>query len=167
MLPVSEGDRILDVGIGTGSFGGLLAQRGARIWGVDVSPRMLERCQEAYPDFTLAESSFLPPPFSEGSFEAVVASFAFHEVAPAERSAALAEVARVLVPCGYICLLDIIFASPEAAADAAQREGKYWDDSEEYPQVADLDRLLRQAGFAGLCWRQTAPCHWVVTGRRI
>lgn len=166
LLPVRAGDRVLDIGIGTGAFAARLARRGARITGVDPSPAMLRKCAEAHPEFALSEGSFLPLPFADGQFDAVVASFAFHEVAPADRPAACREMARVLRPGGHLCLLDIIFASPEATESAAKASGEFWDPEEEYPLVSDLDRHLRAAGFGAILWRQTGPMHWAVLARK-
>jgi putative AdoMet-dependent methyltransferase len=165
-LDLPPGARTLDIGIGTGAFAARLAGRGAQVWGLDPSRAMLARCRAAYPAFALAVGGFGPLPFAAGRFDAVVASFAAHEIPPADRLAAWSEVARVLRPGGAICLLDLIFASPAAVAEARRRLGDSWDDAEEYPLVGELDGQLRAAGFAALRWRQTAPCHWVVTGRR-
>ncbi len=166
LLPLAPGARVLDVGIGAGGLAALLAERGARVWGVDPSERMLAECRRAHPDFALAVGAFTPIPHPAGQFDAVVSSFAFHEVAPAARAGAGAEIARVLAPGGRVCLLDIIFASPAATAAARRLLADRWDPDEDYPLVGDLDAALRAAGFAGLRWRQTAPCHWVVAGRK-
>jgi len=166
MLPLAAGADVLDVGIGTGAFAALLAERGARITGLDVSDEMLARCRAAHPDFTLHVGSFEPIPLPDARFDAAVASFAFHEVPPASRPAVVAELARVLKPGGHLCVLDIVFASEAATADARRAIDSAWDDDEDYPLVADLDAMLRDAGFVEPCWRQTAMCHWAVVARR-
>ncbi|MDR6224155.1 class I SAM-dependent methyltransferase [Desmospora profundinema] len=159
-------DRVLDIGIGTGGFASLFHQRGSRIVGVDISEKMLEQCREQYPDFVLQQGSFTPLPFKAGEFDAAISSFCFHEVASAERPEALAEVYRVLKPGGLFCLLDILFASIPAREDARRAIGKHWDEEEDYPLVEKVDTWLRQAGFASVQWRQTAPCHWVAVAKK-
>ncbi len=166
MLPVGAGAHVLDIGIGTGAFAALIAGRGALISGIDVSEGMLAACRAARPEFALALGSFTPIPYPDERFDAVISSFAFHEVASSSRPNACAEIARVLRRGGIVCLLDIVFASTAATADARRAFGVSWDDDEDYALVADLDTLLRQASFADLSWRHTAPCHWVVVGRR-
>lgn len=166
MLAIQPGSRVLDVGIGTGAFAGLLAARGARIWGIDPSPRMREACTRAHPGFSVAAGTFTAIPHADVAFDLAISSFAFHEVPVSERPAAGAEVLRVLKPGGSLCLLDIMFASPAARDGARRRIGGAWDDDEDYPLVADLDLTLREAGFAPLRWRQTADCHWLVLAGR-
>ncbi|HVA88608.1 MAG TPA: class I SAM-dependent methyltransferase [Chloroflexota bacterium] len=166
LLPLAPNAAVLDIGIGTGAFAAMLATRGARIWGLDPSPEMLARCRALHPAFSLAVGSFSDIPHPDEWFDATAASFAFHEVPPGNRPAACAEVVRTLKPGGILCLLDIMFASSAAAAEARTRLGRYWDDQEEYPLVGDLDALLRDAGLRYTRWQQTAPCHWVVLARR-
>lgn len=163
-LALPPAARVLDLGIGTGTFAALLPTPGIQVWGVDVSAGMLARCREMHPQFTLTVGSFYPLPHATGQFDAVISSFAFHEVWPAERAAACVEMARVLRPGGTLCLLDIIFASPAAVAEARLALGELWDDGEAYPLVGELDTLLRAAGFVALRWQQPAPWHWAVTG---
>jgi putative AdoMet-dependent methyltransferase len=159
-------DKVLDIGIGTGGFASRFYQRGSRIVGVDISANMLEQCRERYPEFDLHQGAFTPLPFAGNSFDAVISSFCFHEVAPEERSAALREVFRVVKPGGLFCLLDILFASEHARRDARRMIGEYWDEREDYPLVEAVDTGLRQAGFISVQWRQTAPCHWVAVAKK-
>src|SRR5271168_4566821 len=48
-IRVKDGDRVLDVGCGVGRWSRLLAARGARVLGVDLSPTMIAqaRCRAA------------------------------------------------------------------------------------------------------------------------
>lgn len=166
LVPVAAGQDVLDIGIGTGAFAALLAERGAQMAGVDPSERMLERCHERHPVFTLKAGTFTPIPFPDRSFDAVVSSFAYHEVPPADRAIACGELARVVRAGGYVCLLDIMFASASSRAAAKEAIREHWDDDEDYAYVGDLDQMLRETGFANTFWRQTAPCHWVVVARK-
>lgn len=165
LVPVAAGDLMLDLGIGTGSFAALLAERGAIITGLDPSVAMLAQCQNHFPQFQLAVGGFGPLPFAPGRFAAVVSSFAGHEVPPAERLAAWCEVGRVLRPGGTFTLLDILFASPQALVQARTQYAATWDPTEHYALVGELDEQLRTAGFTPLRWQQTAALHWVVVAR--
>lgn len=166
LVPRAEGLKILDVGIGTGAFASLLAEGGAEIFGVDPSDNMVAACHERHPGFTVQAGTFTQLPFDESSFAAVISSFVFHEVPLEQRKGACAELARVVKPGGWICLLDIMFASTGSRNGARSAIGAYWDDQEDYPLVAELDQMLRDTGFVNTWWRQTAPCHWAVLARR-
>jgi ubiquinone/menaquinone biosynthesis C-methylase UbiE len=96
------GRRVLDVGCGTGRIARALADRGARVWGVDPSPAMLEqsraRCGRSV---GLKSGSVEALPFRAVSFERLVLHLVVHLV---ERERAFAESARVLCPGGRIVI---------------------------------------------------------------
>lgn len=50
LLNPRQGERILDLGCGTGYLTNLIAQAGARVIGIDKSPAMIDRAHAAYPD---------------------------------------------------------------------------------------------------------------------
>lgn len=166
VLPPAAGKKVLDIGIGSGAVAALFAQQGAQISGVDISQKMLDICRAQYPNFDLHVGTFTDIPAADQTFDYVVSGFAFHETPLANRADACVQMARVLKENGYLCLLDIMFASPAATQEAQQRIADYWDDSEDYALIGDLDALLRQSGFTSLKWYQTAPFHWMLTARK-
>lgn len=166
LLPLPQDATLLDVGIGAGAFAELFAERRPRVHGIDASAEMLAECRQAHPDYALEHGLFVSLPYTSASFHAVVSSFAFHEVAPSWRARACREMARVLCPGGHVCLLDIMFASPEAREAARQELGNQWDEDEDYPLIGRLDAHLRAAGLGTLHWLQTGPYHWAVMGRK-
>lgn len=165
MLPVSDKELVLDVGIGTGNLSAILAGRGAIIYGVDPSEAMLARCRSAHPEFEVALGSFEDIPFSRCKFDAVVSSFSWHEVPLYRRQESLHEIVRILRPRGRLLVLDIIFASEPARDEARLVLGESWDDEEDYALVQDTDTQLRKAGFVGVRWIQTGPFHWAALAR--
>ncbi len=165
-LPDSTAAHVLDIGIGGGALASRLAERGATITGIDISQKMLDVCAEKYPDFDLHIGTFTHIPAPDAAFDGVVAGFAFHEVLIAERRVACDEMARVLKPGGYVCIVDIMFASAAATQAAKAVIGRAWDDEEDYALVGDLDTPLRAAGFTGVSWVQTGLFHWMVMARK-
>jgi SAM-dependent methyltransferase len=101
-LRAAGAGRLLEVGIGTGRITRPLMERGVRVAGVDIAPRMLERLRaqltprHAAPDLALGDATRLP--FRDGSFRAALAVHVFHLVS--DWRAALAELRRVIAPGG-------------------------------------------------------------------
>jgi len=106
-LTVQPGERVLDVGCGTGLLLARLAERApaGHLAGVDLSPAMIGEARRRLPDHVLlavADAEDLP--FATASFEVVVSSSAFHYwPAPAR---ALAELRRVLCQEGRVVITD-------------------------------------------------------------
>jgi len=106
-LPLGPGQRLLDVGCGTGALlrAALAAQPTASLTGVDLSPEMLAMARRQLPDpvdLRVAPAHALP--LSDDSFDVVVTTSAFHFFPSPE--AALAEMRRVLRPGGALVITD-------------------------------------------------------------
>jgi len=103
---LTPGERVLDLGCGTGNAALAAARRGADVVGVDPATRLLEVARSrAQADglairFQSGDAASIPLP--DGSIDAIVSVFAVI-FAPDPRAAA-AEMARVLTPLGRIVL---------------------------------------------------------------
>ncbi|MGC9974905.1 MAG: methyltransferase domain-containing protein [Gaiellaceae bacterium] len=110
-LELGPGDRLLDVGCGTGAAVREAAALVSRVVGLDLSPRMIEQARELAAEldnteFAVGDGEHLP--FPDGEFTAVLCSTSIHHF-PSPR-AAVGEMARVLAPGGRIAIGD---ANPE------------------------------------------------------
>jgi ubiquinone/menaquinone biosynthesis C-methylase UbiE len=103
MLPEVDGLSGLDVGCGEGHNTRLVAERGARMTGIDVSETFIRYAKEAedvHPlgiDYGLASAAELP--FEAAGFYFVTAFMSLMDIPETER--VLAEVFRVLRPGGF------------------------------------------------------------------
>lgn len=79
LLDPGEGERILDLGCGTGHLAGTIGERGASVVGLDASAEMIERARETYPDrrFVRADARSFASEFDE-PFDAVFSNAALH-----------------------------------------------------------------------------------------
>jgi len=90
--------RILEVGTGTGRISVPLLERGADLVGCDLSPKMLERQREKYPEARLIQSDAVFLPFPAKQFDAVLTVHVMHLIGPWRE--ALREFRRVLTQGG-------------------------------------------------------------------
>jgi trans-aconitate methyltransferase len=76
-LRPSPGERILDLGCGTGTLTAEIARHGARVTGVDSSPEMIVAAQEKYSELELAVSDGQALTYA-AEFDAVFSNAALH-----------------------------------------------------------------------------------------
>ena len=100
------GERVLDIGTGTGWAARLAARRGAEVTGVDIAPGMLAAAEalssglEPRPVYEQAAAEALP--FADASFDGVISTYGvIFSKAP---STAVREMARVTRPGGRLAL---------------------------------------------------------------
>src|ERR1700735_3473519 len=79
LLNPRQGERILDLGCGTGYLTNLIAQAGARVTGIDNSPAMLEIARASYPDLDFHVMSATDFHFNS-LFDAVFSNAVLHWV---------------------------------------------------------------------------------------
>lgn len=110
---VAQGERVLDVGCGTGTLAIAAARRvGERgaVVGVDASAEMIEfarakaLAESAVVSFEQAPAHALP--FPDAQFDVVLCALALHHVPEPERTQAVAEMRRVLVPTGRVLIVE-------------------------------------------------------------
>lgn len=101
---VQAGQRVLDVGCGTGVVAITARRRGAQVTGVDLTPELLKRAREnaavADVDVEWREGDVENLPFGDAAFDVVLSQFG-HMFAP-RPDVATREMLRVLKPGGLI-----------------------------------------------------------------
>ena len=107
------GERALDLACGTGDIAFRLAAPGARVCGLDITPRMLQlaRRKPAAADCTWAAGDMTALPFADATFDIVTTGYGLRNVP--DLDAAVAEIVRVLRPGGRFASLD--FNRPDSA----------------------------------------------------
>ncbi|MGH2602529.1 MAG: class I SAM-dependent methyltransferase, partial [Dehalococcoidia bacterium] len=113
LVRLAPGERLLDIGCGTGTLG-LLAKRivpGSVVVGVDGDPKILaiarRKAARERLDVTFDEAMAYDLPYADRSFDAVVSSLVFHHLTPDQQAATLAETLRVLRPGGAFVVADL------------------------------------------------------------
>ncbi|GAB2613728.1 demethylmenaquinone methyltransferase [Paractinoplanes abujensis] len=110
-LALRPGERVLDVGAGTGISTEELGRSGAFAVGADLSTGMLRAGRRVRAEVPLVAGDALKLPFADETFDAVTISFALRNVVEVE--GALRELARVTRPGGRLVICE--FSSPTFA----------------------------------------------------
>ncbi|MGB8500971.1 demethylmenaquinone methyltransferase [Mycobacterium sp.] len=167
-LDVDAGDRVLDLAAGTAVSTSELARSGAWCVAADFSVGMLRAGKARAVPKVAGDATRLP--FSDQTFDAVTISFGLRNVV--DREAALREMARVTRPGGRLVVCEfstpanplfgtvykeyLMQALPRVARAVASNPEAYVYLAESiraWPDQAELARLIQQAGWSGVRWR--------------
>lgn len=139
------GERILDVGCGTGALAGMLAERfDGLVIGVDPAAGMIRRAADkAVLGCLFAVSYAEALPFPDGCFDAAVSAVSAHHWADA--AGGFAELARVVRPGGRVIVADVGSLGPVVGLMKRFRRV----DPHHHPgwHLQELGALLQRAGF--------------------
>jgi demethylmenaquinone methyltransferase/2-methoxy-6-polyprenyl-1,4-benzoquinol methylase len=164
------GERVLDLGAGTGVSTVELARSGAFAVGADLSLGMLAAGRRRRPDTPLLAGDALALPFPDAAFDAVTISFALRNVV--DPDAALREMARVTKPGGRLVVCEfshptwspfrtaylsyLMRALPVVARRVATNPDAYVYLAESiraWPDQAGLASRIGSAGWHRVGWR--------------
>jgi ubiquinone/menaquinone biosynthesis C-methylase UbiE len=146
---LQPGQKVLELGCGTGYFTRELAATGAQITAVDISPDLLEvarrECPNGNTTFEIQNACALTYP--DETFDSVVGSSVLHHL---EIDDALREIARVLKPGGSIYFTEPNMMNPQIAAQKnipaiKKRLGDSPNETAFFRWL--LQRRLERAGF--------------------
>lgn len=144
------GERILDLGCGTGQLTQKIAESGVDVVGLDASPDMIGQARQNYPRlrFVLADAAALQ---FDNEFDAVFSNAALHWML--DRAGVVAGVARALkkggrfvAECGGSGNIRILEGAIEKIA-AKYHGGQVPQKRTYYPAVGEYAALLEQHGF--------------------
>jgi trans-aconitate methyltransferase len=147
LAPVA-GERILDLGCGTGHLTAEIAARGAEVIGVDSSPSMVAQARQNFPrlNFQLCDARSFR---FEAPFDAVFSNAVLHWIPEADRVAA--SVAAVLKPGGRFVLEMGVKRNVERIVEGVGevlRAAGYPDQNPwYYPSLGEYAQVLESQGF--------------------
>lgn len=115
MFLPKPGMAILDVGCGTGAFLEFYQRYKSSLYGIDMSPAMLEIARARLGETAeLHLGSAAETPYPDNFFDLVVSMLVLHEIDPPIRLEILTEIKRVLKPDGRVLLIDFNPGKPES-----------------------------------------------------
>ncbi|MEZ5228309.1 MAG: methyltransferase domain-containing protein [Acidimicrobiales bacterium] len=150
LADIAADTKVLDVASGPGIVAVRLAQSGARVTGVDLTPAMLDiarrRADAAGVDLRLLEGSMYRLPFDDDEFDVVVSRYALHHAHDLE--AAVREIDRVARPGARLVIVDFA-ADPDPAIAAAYDEAERHRDPS---HARNLTVSEQREAFGALGW---------------
>jgi len=171
-LDPRPGEKVLDLAAGTAVSTVSLARSGAWCVAADFSLGMLRA--GARRDVPKVAADGLHLPFADASFDAVTISFGLRNIV--DTRAALQEMARVTRPGGRLVVCefgtptfapfrvayhDVMLATvlPAVARRVSSNPDAYTylaESIRDWPAQADLARIIGEAGWTGVAWRDLA-----------
>ena len=151
LLQPAPGERILDLGCGTGVLAQRIADQGASITGIDRSAAMVDKARRGYPDLDFRVMSATDFHFDQ-PFDAIFSNATLHWVTDA--AAAVRQIYENLKPGGRLVLemggkgnVELILSTLQNAllahgySDQASRRIFY------FPSLSEYSGLLEKQGF--------------------
>jgi SAM-dependent methyltransferase len=146
------GQRVLDVGTGTGKIAEALHARGCRIEGIDKDPAMIAEARRTSPEIPFRVATAEETGAADGSFDVVIAGQCWHWF---DRARAAREARRVLAPDGALVMAHFDFLRGYPIVDETWKVIEPLRDTPLPPQSVLGERTLyaewlvdlRDAGF--------------------
>jgi ubiquinone/menaquinone biosynthesis C-methylase UbiE len=146
---LETGERVLDVGCGTGTLAIAAKQHvgpAGTVYGVDASPEMIAKAEkkakkagaEVFFKNALAEAL----PFPEPGFDAVLSTVMLHHLPRKARLQCASEIRRVLKPGGRVLVVDF-----EGMADQKKTFLSHFHRPHGHVSARDIIALLSEAGL--------------------
>jgi len=107
MYPPSAEMTVLDVGCGTGSHLKAYQKVGCTVYGIDMSPAMMEVARQKLGEganLHLGDATDMP--YDDDTFDLITTTLTLHEMPPPTRDGILTEMKRTLKPDGRLLLID-------------------------------------------------------------
>lgn len=138
------GGPVADLGSGPGRVTAFLHGLGLGVFGIDLSPAMVELARKAYPDLQFEEGTMTALNLADNGLSGIVAWYSVIHVPPTQLPAVFDEFHRVLAPGGHLLLAFQVGDEPLHLSQAFGREISL-DFHRLMPDR--VSKLLRKTGF--------------------
>lgn len=138
------GAPVADVGCGPGEVTAYLAGLSVPVFGVDLSPGMVETARCAHPGLRFEVGSMTALDIADGALAGLVANYSIIHIPDERLPEVFAEFHRVLAPGGYVLLVFQVGDRPWRLGEAFDRDISLWFHRRRPDDVAEM---VRAAGF--------------------
>lgn len=95
---------VCDMGCGPGQIARYLRDAGTTVFGLDISPRMVEQARQFNPDISFREGNMAPLDLPDGTLAGIAAFYAIVNIPKESLLSVFREMQRVLQPGGLLLL---------------------------------------------------------------
>ncbi|MEA4901075.1 class I SAM-dependent methyltransferase [Desulfitobacterium sp.] len=159
----SDGASILDIGVGTGLLTKELYNKGAEIYGIDFSPKMLELAKRNMPKGQFVCHDFskgIPNEFEQMKFNYIISSYAIHHLEDDKKVDFFKLLKGNLKEDGKVVIADIAFRTRDELRHCREK-AQGWDVDEIYIVADEITEKLRIRGFSPI-YTQISSCAGVL-----
>lgn len=150
-LTAPLGKPLADLGCGPGHITRYLADRGAQVIGVDLSPAMVEEARRRFPGLELRVGSMTRLEVDTGAWAGAALLYSIIHLTPAQRDLAYAELARVVCSGGHV-LVGFHVASAGQPAGSGLHLDTWFDAAVDlttyFLEPTEIASGLERAGFS-------------------
>lgn len=148
---------VLDAGCGTGRMSRYLADRGCRVFGLDLSPGMVSMARRDQPDLAFSIGSIVDLPYADASVDAAMYWYSVIH-SPDELLARIAaEAARVVRPGGLVLLAFQVGSGSRDVASGYRALGHEVSLTRFHRSLDQVTGVLTAAGFDLVAHLERAP----------
>src|SRR6266853_5688472 len=101
---IAGGGEVCDMGCGPGHVARYLRDAGTKVFGLDLSPRMLEQARHLNPDISFREGNMMALDLQDGTLAGIAAFYAIVNIPKESLPLVFREMERVLQPDGLLLL---------------------------------------------------------------
>lgn len=152
LLDPRPGERVLDLGCGTGQLTARIAESGVSVVGIDNAPSMIEQARKNYPSLTFEVADARDFHFPE-PFDAIFSNAALHWIK--EPSSVLACIARSLRLGGRLVAemggkgnVEFIVSALRQALNGVEASSNAGREPWYFPTIGEYSTLLEQHGLS-------------------
>ena len=150
LLAPEPGERVLDVGCGTGRLTRQVADAGAAVVGLDASAEMVERAREAHPDLRFVRGDAREFE-ADRPFDAVLSNAALHWIPEGDQPRVIDRIASAMRPGGRFVAemggAGNVGSIVDALAAELEAHGRDFEHPWYFPALGEYASLLESRGF--------------------